>query len=63
MAVSNETANKLLQGGFTTFEELDDYERNLASISYKQIQILLRIKENELRKEQVYIIETIFIDE
>ena len=60
LPVSSETANKLLQGEFDTFEELkntyfDPYLSN--------IEILYRKVENINKERDVYIIETIFIDE
>ncbi|MFL0094083.1 hypothetical protein [Tenacibaculum maritimum] len=62
MAISNQTLAKLLAGKFKTFEELLDFERNLASIQQKKIQILYQTIENNIR-EELYIIETIFINE
>ena len=64
MAVSNETANKLLQGEFTTLENLLDYDdsQKLRNTNIN-IHLLYRTIENKNRNEQVFIIETIFIDE
>lgn len=61
MSVSSETANKLLQGGFKTFDELEDF--NFNSISSKNIQVLYRKITNPNTESFNYIIETFFIDE
>ena len=64
MAISNETANKLLQGEFNTFYELESFEQNLLNIGYPNIEILYREQKNPNKDNiPVYIIETIFIDE
>jgi len=62
LPVSNETANKLLQGEFKTFEAFfefsqDDIDREL------NIEVLYRRVLNTNRDEDIYIIETIFINE
>ena len=62
IAVSNETANKLLQGEFKTFNDLDDFNRNI-KIENEKIQVLYREVFNENREDYIYIIETLFINE
>ena len=62
MAVSNVTANKLLQGEFKTFEELETSKFEDRDFS-NQINILYREFKNTNRDEYIYIIETIFINE
>ncbi|MFA9372113.1 MAG: hypothetical protein ACERIH_10425 [Labilibaculum antarcticum] len=62
MAISSETASKLLQGEFKTFEELRGYSDNRIRRS-DNIEILYRQIFNKNREEEVYIIETIFINE
>ncbi|MCF6351120.1 MAG: hypothetical protein L3J23_08865 [Flavobacteriaceae bacterium] len=61
--ISKETVNKLLQGEFKTMEELREYEENLDFSDFSKINVLYRIVENKNRDEDIYIIETIFIDE
>ena len=63
MAISNETANKLLAGEFTTFEELKSEVLSQGDESYLNIQILYREIYNENRKDHIYVIETLFINE
>ncbi len=62
MAISKETANKLIQGEFKTFEEFRDYNIDNRRED-ERIYILYRKIENINRDKFVYIIETIFIDE
>ena len=62
LPISNQTANKLIQGEFKTFEEFfefstDNFDRDL------NIEVLYRKVLNSNRKEDIYIIETIFINE
>jgi len=62
MSISNETANKLLQGEFDTFEKLNDY--NEANFAYDdRLTILYRETENTNKDQNVFIIETFFINE
>ncbi|OEK08608.1 hypothetical protein A8C32_03930 [Flavivirga aquatica] len=62
LPISIETANKLLQGDFDTFDEFyefnieKDLSGNLPFVLYREIT-------NTNRNEVVYIIETIFINE
>ncbi|WP_062060449.1 type VI secretion system tube protein TssD [Aquimarina longa] len=65
MALSKETANKMLKGEFRTFEELENFESNLESYdnSRTRVEILYRISKKTNRNINNYIIETIFIDE
>ncbi|WP_062060453.1 hypothetical protein [Aquimarina longa] len=63
MAVSKETANKILKGEFRTFEEFKRFEDQLEFSNDTRIQILYRKIYNKNREQQVYIIETIFVDE
>ncbi|WBX77453.1 hypothetical protein PG911_04085 [Tenacibaculum ovolyticum] len=60
IAVSNETANKLLQRGFETMEELEKYDFDYP---IKSIEILQRIVFNQNKEIDINIIETIFINE
>lgn len=60
LPISAETANKLLQGEFKTFEELEDADFNPTD---SNIEVLYRKIENTNREEFVYVIETIFINE
>ena len=62
LPISKETANKLLAGEFETFDEfyefsIDDINREL------NIEVLYRKIVNANREEDIYIIETIFINE
>ncbi len=62
LPVSNETANKLMAGEFQTFEEFfefstDDFDRDL------NIEVLYRKVINSNKEDDIYIIETIFINE
>ena len=64
MAVSNVTANKLLQGEFQTFEELKKETRSdFEDTGFNSVEILFREIYNESREDYIYIIETIFINE
>ena len=63
MAISNETANKLLQGEFKTFDELYDSIYSKPEDINDNIEILYREIYNESRHEYIYVIETIFINE
>ncbi|MFA9372125.1 MAG: hypothetical protein ACERIH_10485 [Labilibaculum antarcticum] len=60
LAISAETANKLLQGEFKTIDELNKDVSN--SLDDKEIYILYREVRNKNRKEDIYIIETIFLN-
>jgi len=63
MSVSSVTANKLLQGEFKTFEELETEQLSDLYPS-TTVNILYRRVENAHRKGLLrFIIETIFIDE
>ncbi|MFL0083374.1 hypothetical protein V2665_10380 [Tenacibaculum maritimum] len=62
MAISNQTLAKLLAGRFKTFEELLDFEDILKNRNSSNNQVLYRNIENNVR-EELYIIETIFINE
>ena len=63
MSVSSVTANKLLQGEFKTFEELEDSREINAAFS-KETSILYRKVENPNRQGYTnYIIESFFINE
>ena len=63
MSVSSVTANKLLQGEFKTFEELET-EQFGENPLYTPINIIFRQQESRNRKGfSNYLIETIFIDE
>ena len=62
LSISSLTANKLLQGGFQTFNDL--FEFNLENEDpFKKIEILYRMTKNKIRKVEICVIETIFIDE
>ena len=63
MAISNETASKLIGDEFKTFEEFEKFEDSLDFSNHSKINVLYRIVENKDRDEEVFIIETIFIDE
>lgn len=60
LPISIETANKLLQGEFDTFEELQKYDFNYPM---KSIEILYRVVFNDNKERDINIIETIFINE
>ncbi|CAA0205333.1 type VI secretion system tube protein TssD [Tenacibaculum maritimum] len=62
MTISNQTLAKLLAGRFKTFEELLDFEDILKNRNSSNNQVLYRNIENNVR-EELYIIETIFINE
>ena len=64
LPVSNETANKLLQGEFKTIDDLLDYDSNIESFNTSTT-ILYRTIKNENREDYIYIdvIETLFINE
>ncbi|WP_010521215.1 type VI secretion system tube protein TssD [Aquimarina agarivorans] len=59
MTISSKTANKMLQGEFMTFEQLERFDLN--DTSKKFMQILYRITQHG--NKEVYIIESIFINE
>ena len=61
MAISNETANKLLNGEFITFKEFEDF--SFDSIGSEKVEILYRRTTNPNTENYNYIIETIFINE
>ena len=63
MAISNETANKLLQGEFNTFYELESFENSLDFPDTSNVTVLYRIVDNENKEKEVFVIETIFINE
>jgi outer membrane cobalamin receptor len=63
LPVSAETANKLLQGKFKTFDELKSSADEDSTRFDNKIEILFREIYNENKKDYDYIIETIFIDE
>ncbi|WP_417236997.1 hypothetical protein [Bizionia paragorgiae] len=63
MAISNETANKLLQGKFDTFYELESFENSLEFPNTSKVSVLYRIVDNENKEKEVFVIETIFINE
>ncbi len=60
MAVSTETASKLLQGEFKTFEKFNKSVNN--SPDDKSIYVLFREVRNKNREEYIYIVETIFLN-
>ena len=63
LGVSAVTANKLINGEFKTFEELDKYNVDNRGV-YKSINLLYRRIENKNRERYFNcLIETIFIDE
>ncbi|REH54962.1 hypothetical protein C7448_102495 [Tenacibaculum gallaicum] len=62
MAISNETANKLLNGEFITFEGLNDYNEENTDYDDK-IFVLYKEKLNTSKNKYDYIIETIFLNE
>lgn len=62
LVVSKETANKLLQGEFKTFEELYEFNTHSSTESGK-IQILYKEIFDDEKEDYMYIIETIFINE
>ena len=62
MAVSNQTANKLIKGEFETFDEFDEFSSENRPRNAK-IEVLYRKVTNNNREENIYIIETIFINE
>ncbi|OEK08617.1 hypothetical protein A8C32_03980 [Flavivirga aquatica] len=63
MAISNETANKLLRGDFDTFKKLENFENDLEFSDISKIEILYREMKNLNVDKKDYIIETIFIHE
>lgn len=62
LSISKETAGKLLQGEFRTFEQLDSH-RFQSLIEDDKIQLLYREIFSEKKNEYIYLIETIFFDE
>ncbi len=62
LPISAETANKLMQGEFKKFEAFFEFASTDID-SILNIEILYRRVENTKREEDVYIIETVFIDE
>ncbi|MCF6351118.1 MAG: hypothetical protein L3J23_08855 [Flavobacteriaceae bacterium] len=62
LEVSNQTAHKLIQGEFKTLEELEEFSLKNETETTK-IEILYRKIINNNREENIYIIETIFINE
>ncbi|OEK08615.1 hypothetical protein A8C32_03970 [Flavivirga aquatica] len=60
MAISNETANKLLQGNFKTFKELEKHDFDYP---IKSVEILYRIMFDKNKETDINIIESIFINE
>ena len=63
MAISKETAKKLLLNEFTTFDELEEYEDEIDFSNTSKISLLYRMRDNENTEKEEFIIETIFIDE
>ncbi len=64
LPVSNNTANKLLQNEFDTFDELEKFSRSdVEDTGFYNIEILYRKVENTNKEKYIYIIETIFINE
>ncbi|MFA9372122.1 MAG: hypothetical protein ACERIH_10470 [Labilibaculum antarcticum] len=61
-AISSETASKLLQGEFKTFEEYEEFYLSNESTE-NNVHILYRKVFNKNRKDHIYIIESIFINE
>lgn len=62
MAISAETANKLLAGEFKTFDELEESAKQDIDRP-NDIKILYRKIYNDNKEDYVYVIETIFINE
>ena len=62
LPISSITANKLLQGDFQTFYDLTVFNLENEDKSTK-IEILYRMTENKIRKKEICVIETIFINE
>ena len=60
MAISNQTANKLIKGEFTTFDELEEYDFEYPE---KSLEMLYRIIFSKNDKPDIRVIETFFIDE
>ncbi|WP_062060461.1 hypothetical protein [Aquimarina longa] len=64
MALSKETANKILKGEFRTFEELEKFERNnVEDTGFSEIEVLYRKIPNKNKDGYKYTIETIFVNE
>ncbi|WP_010522980.1 type VI secretion system tube protein TssD [Aquimarina agarivorans] len=63
LPVSGKTANKLLQGEFSTFDELLNFQSDIIDDFDKNINILYRTIENRERGFPLDIIETLFINE
>ena len=61
MAVSKETADKLVKGAFETFDEFETF--SFDSLSDEDVEIFYRRITNYDVKDYNYIIETIFINE
>lgn len=62
LAISSETASKLIQGEFSTFDEFENEARNTMDRP-SEIEVLYREVFNSNIEDYVYIIETIFINE
>ncbi|OEK08613.1 hypothetical protein A8C32_03960 [Flavivirga aquatica] len=64
MEISNATANKLLQGDFKTFKELEEFSRrDIDDTGFNNIEILYREIKDTSNDKLICIIETLFIDE
>lgn len=63
MAISNETANKLVQGEFRTFYELKNDVSSKREDINDNIELLYRKTYNENKGDYIYIIESIFFNE
>ncbi|WP_010522837.1 type VI secretion system tube protein TssD [Aquimarina agarivorans] len=63
LPISSDTANKLIQGEFKTFEELRNHADENIDVFNNKTQALYRKTKNSNRDEFIYVIETIFIDE
>jgi len=61
--ISGETATKLIFGEFETFMEMRVFEDNLDFSDPSKISLLYRIIEDQDRGGDIYVIESIFIDE
>lgn len=59
MPVSYETASKIWMGKFKTWEEMRTFDFDL---EFKKNHILYRRQKDAIRKEEIYIIETFFIE-
>ncbi len=62
LPVSIETANKLMQGGFNTFEEFFNYNEENRDFDDK-ITMLYREVYNSNKEQTIFLIETLFLNE